>query len=142
MKNKGFTMVEIIVVLAIVGILSGFIVPKAQKQIGISKDLRAINVLSGLRTANSMFFLEKNISLEKGNFTEEKLKLLEEYLPGTIYSKLYIEGGLIYVYIGGAINQSNEIIYGGKLNLFVDELGEIKFNSAFKNLNGEPWNGI
>ncbi|MCJ8342682.1 MAG: type II secretion system GspH family protein [Cetobacterium sp.] len=142
MKNKGFTMVEIIVVLAIVGILSGFIVPKAQKQIGISKDLRAINILTALRTANSMFFLEKNNSLQVGDFTEDKLQLLREYLPEAIHSKIIIENGIINIDIGGKINQNNETIYGGKLNLVVDELGEIKFKSNFKNLNGEPWNGI
>ncbi|MGL5412255.1 MAG: type II secretion system protein [Cetobacterium sp.] len=145
MRNKGFTMIEVIVVLAIVGALSGFVVPKARHQIAQSKNLEAINILLSLRTANALSYIEKNEVMPNGNFSTGNLNLLKEYLPDNINKKITESDNNLTVKIGGSKNSNGEIIYGGNLILIVEN-GEIKVNPEPSggefNLNGEKWNDI
>lgn len=148
-KNSGFTLIEVVVVLAIVGVLTSFFAPKARNYIAVAKDTSAINTLGVLRTAMEMHYISKNEILKEGDLTEDQLMLLKEYLPENIISKLHSgdEGGTgtIYVGIGGSKeSQDEKIAYGGKIGIEINGDGELKFKTSegigSLNTNGEKWN--
>lgn len=55
-KNQGFSVIEIILVLGVIGILSSFIVPKVRNYLAVAKDAKAVNTVQSLRMASESFF--------------------------------------------------------------------------------------
>ena len=122
MKNGGFSLIEITVAIALIGLMMGIGVPKFRNQIAIGKDTKAIAILSNLRTAGELYYLETGNTIvenpEKEINIGEALEVLEPYLDVKTFNE--IKDGKLD--IGGSrAKKSDEadtkINYGGEIGL-------------------------
>ena len=72
MKNKGFSLIELLVVLAILGILASIVAPKLMKHVGGAKSKAAKLQLNDIGAALDLYYLE----LSDYPSTKEGLKAL------------------------------------------------------------------
>lgn len=128
MKKRGFSLIEVIVAIAIISILSGIVGLKLRGHIAKAKDAKAIATLNSFRTASELYQLENSDILiaikdiENNDKTKESLKKLETYLDAK--SKNIVENAEIE--IGGSREKKDgNIKYGGKVNLMFDKTGAI-----------------
>ena len=88
MKNRGFSLIEIVVAVAIMGILSGIVGLQLRSYIAKSKDTKAVATLNTLRVAAQLYQVENEEALidtaSLTTYSEQKvkdaLKKLEPYL--------------------------------------------------------------
>lgn len=121
MKNKAFSLIEIIVAVAIIATLSGLIGLKLKGHIAKAKDTKAIVSLNTIRSAIQLYQLENSQALfdtSGTGYSKQKvidgLKKLESYFESN--SKEIIENPEFQ--IGGSQNLSDKkIIYGGKVRI-------------------------
>lgn len=139
MKNRGFSLIEVTVAIALIGLMVGIGVPKFRKQLAIGKDTKAIAILSNLRTASELYYLEtgkplaENISTDK---FEDVISKLDEYLDTKVLKDL--EDGKIE--IGGSRGKKTDtgevdttITYGGEIGFtFIEPSTESSGGSDVK----------
>ncbi|WP_336017230.1 type II secretion system protein [Fusobacterium polymorphum] len=133
MKNRGFSLIEIVVAVAIMGILSGIVGLQLRSYIAKSKDTRAVATLNTLRVAAQLYQLENEKPLIEDTTkydapTEIKkaLEKLEPYLDNN--AKAIIEKPEMA--IGGSrASKTGDVIYGGKVRI------------TFKDPNGNSSDG-
>ena len=126
MKNKGFSLIEVTVAIALIGIMASIGVPKLRRQMALGRDTKAIATLGTLRTASELYFIENSKPLSETPTSEESenittaLKKLEPYLDEKTFKE--IEDGELE--IGGSrakkvdIDEADEnITYGGTISL-------------------------
>lgn len=58
--NKGFTMIEVLVVITMLGILSAILMPKVAKQMDKPKKSRAVVEIKTMKNAMDAYYAEKN----------------------------------------------------------------------------------
>lgn len=58
MKRKGFTLIELVVVIALIAILAVTLAPRLRDQIAKAGDAKAIAVLGSLRTQSEIYFAD------------------------------------------------------------------------------------
>lgn len=148
-RKKGFSVIEIILVLGVIGILSSFIVPKVRDYLAMAKDSKAINTLQNLRVASETYYLEKGLypwSGEDGTKMSTILEKLENYIG----NKVKIEDGEedLLLEIGGSkANPEDSITYGGKVKVEIENnkndlyLEPVAPALEF-NIRGEKWKEI
>jgi len=148
-RRKGFSVIEIILVLGVIGILSSFTVPKVRDYLAMAKDSKAINTLLNLRVASETYYLEKGSypwSNTGINDITKVLENLENYIGNKIEKPE--SGENLLLEIGGSkADPDGSITYGGKIIL---ELNEEKTyfiltpqNEELKyNIRGEKWSEI
>ena len=134
MKNRGFSLIEIVVAVAIMGILSGIVGLKLRGYIANSKDTKAVATLNTLRVAAQLYQVDNEDTLidtaSLTTYDEQKvkdaLKKLEPYLDNN--AKTIIEKPEMT--IGGSrASKTEDVIYGGKVRI------------TFKNPNGNSSDG-
>ncbi|WP_293961675.1 type II secretion system protein [uncultured Fusobacterium sp.] len=142
-KEKGFSLIEILVVLGIIGLFTTFLTPKISYYLALGKETKAIATLNNLRTASEMYQLEKGEALGKGkldgNLTKDDVEKLKDFISGgykDLTKNLENNTNEILYEIGGSRGEAEEgkelgdIIYGG----------EVKF--TFKAPEGETSDGV
>ncbi|WP_297597841.1 type II secretion system protein [uncultured Cetobacterium sp.] len=143
-KEKGFSVIEIVLVLGVIGILSSFIVPKTRDYLAMAKDSKVINTLNSLRMASESYYLEK------GEYAfEGENKTLVDALPNLskyMRDSLKVESDKILLEIGGSkkMEESEEsVVYGGKVEVYIDNNKEIVLKPFGEvgnfNMRGEEW---
>ena len=134
MKNRGFSLIEIVVAVAIMGILSGIVGLQLRSYIAKSKDTKAVATLNTLRVAAQLYQLENEKPLIEDTTkyddpTEIKkaLEKLEPYLDNN--AKAIIKEPEIA--IGGSKKDKNskDIKYGGKVKITFKDPDTTKNNS-------------
>ncbi|MDO4690582.1 MAG: prepilin-type N-terminal cleavage/methylation domain-containing protein [Fusobacterium sp.] len=121
MKNKAFSLIEIIVAVAIIATLSGLIGLKLKGQVAKAKDTKAIITLNSLRAAIQLYQLENTETLFDTSTTAyskekvvEGLKKIETYLENNAKEILVNPE----FQIGGSQNLNDKkIVYGGKVRV-------------------------
>lgn len=141
-KERGFSLIEILVVLGIIGLFTTFLTPKISNYLALGKETKALATLNSLRTASEMYQLENGEGLGKnkldGNLTKADVEKLKDFISGgykDLIKNTEESSGEILYEIGGSINsiedeKAKEIIYGGN----------VKF--TFKAPTGETSDGV
>lgn len=70
MKRKGFTLIELVVVIALIAILAVTLAPRLRDQIAKANDSKAIAVLGALRTNSEVFFAEREDTVTNATSTD------------------------------------------------------------------------
>lgn len=118
MKTKAFSLIEVIIAVAIIAVLSSIVTPQVRVQLAKGKDTKAIAFLHSLRVASQMYQMEHSEKLiaEAEYDNSEKIKVsfekLREYLDPnaeTILKSANIEIG------GSRAIATGDIKYGGKI---------------------------
>lgn len=122
-KEKGFTLVEVVVVVAMIALISAFSIPKVRGYMAKGKDAKAIVLLSRLRMASEMYYAEKGSALGTNEaLTAENIKSLVNYLDNNA-EKSFIENTAT-VEVGGYTTATG-IKYGGSIGFtFKDPTSE------------------
>jgi len=63
MKKRGFTLIELVVVIALIAILAVTLAPRLRDQLAKARDSKAIALLGSLRTASEIYFAEQGTPL-------------------------------------------------------------------------------
>ena len=119
MKNRGFSLIEVIIAVAIIGILSGIVGLKLRSYIATSKDTRAVATLNSFRLAAQLYQIDNDKPLieDSSKYNDEPeiknaLKKLEIYLDNN--AKEIITTNRIT--IGASRDPENgELKYGGEV---------------------------
>lgn len=154
-KNGGFSLIEVLVVLGIIGILSSFVTPKVMNYTAKAKDVKAVSMLESIRTAAEMRYLEEGKTFEKdGELTKDDMEDLKNYLSDnfdSMLSGLTQAEDVFEMEIGGSReSETGNIVYGGtiaftttappnkkadKINVWIKPQGMTKEY----NISGEKW---
>ena len=119
MKNRAFSLIEVIVAVAIIGILSGIVGLKLRSYIATSKDTRAVASLNSFRLAaqtyqidNDKPLIEDSSKYDDDTEIKKALEKLEIYLDKN--AKEIISTNRITI---GASREKkdSDLIYGGKV---------------------------
>ena len=129
MKNRGFSLIEIVVAVAIMGILSGIVGLQLRSYIAKSKDTKAVATLNTLRVAAQLYQVENEEALidtaSLTTYDEQKvkdaLKKLEPYLDNN--AKAIIKEPEIAVGGSKKDKDSKDIKYGGKVKITFKDPG-------------------
>ena len=124
MKNRGFSLIEIVVAVAIMGILSGIVGLQLRSYIAKSKDTKAVATLNTLRVAAQLYQLENEKPLiedtTKYDDPTEIKKALEKLEP-------YLDNN------AKAIIKDPEMAIGGSREVKSNgDLGKIKYGGKVK----------
>ena len=114
-KEEGFTLIEVVVVVAMIALISAFSVPKVRGYLAKGKDAKAIVLLNRLRMASEMYYTEEGKALggdNPGSVSSEDIKKLLKYLDVNA-EKSFCEDGKT-VEIGGT-TVDTKIVYGGTI---------------------------
>ena len=95
--KRGFTLLEILIVVVIIGILAGLAIPKFNKTIETAKGKEAYVTLETLRTAERMYYLDYGSYTSIVGMGGPFSQLVPDYLPENP-NRNYPDGNWGYAY--------------------------------------------
>jgi len=96
MRRKGFTLIELVMVMVIVGLLAAIIVPKVATQKDHAKEKMTRANLKNLRTAINIYHAQEGVWPDVGTFGLSQLTGDQPSPSGATYiSKIPIDGYLL-----------------------------------------------
>ncbi|MGX5173628.1 pilin [Aliikangiella sp. IMCC44653] len=130
MNSKGFTLIELMIVIAIIGILAAFAIPAYQDYVARSQAGEAYALTSAIKAMTG------DIYMDEGTFANVDNGYLgipmEDSLSGRYTLRTSVENGVILVELG---NDASAVISGNSVRLSpVDNGGSISWSCSF---NGE-----
>lgn len=137
MKKEGFSLVETLVVVAIIGLMSSVITPKVSIYLAKAKNARVISDLSTLRMASQMYYLDygeplHSLDQKEESMTSSDLKKLKEYFSGKIDTSKIKEGDAVTEIIGGSREtEGGKIKLGGKIKYIFKKSEEDNSNEVY-----------
>lgn len=108
-KLPGFTLIEIIAVMAIIGVMAGALLPSIQTAMNKSEDTEIINNMAMLDSAAKIYKMEQGDDLPSGNAGIEKLKE-KKYVPQKAYPKITYEDGVFIGELSSGPKRSDEFV--------------------------------
>ncbi len=124
MKKKGFTLIELVVVVAIILLLAATLAPKLRKEVAKARDAKAVAALGSLRTAANVYLADTGKGATKIYGTSADTAFIisddndsSEYLEPNLVTYLKVAATPAedaVVAIGGArANSTTTVTYGG-----------------------------
>ncbi len=103
MKRKGFTLIELVVVVAIILLLAATLAPKLRKEVAKARDAKAVAALGSLRTAVNIFYSDKGkvpselvgADTATDEYVFDSTKDTSEYLEKDLVAFLKTDGGSV-----------------------------------------------
>jgi len=132
MGEKGFTLIELMIVVAILAILAAVALPAMGEQIKKAKDANCLKVMVALRSAKNM-----ELASRQGSSYAEKITDLEVYLTPTIAAKVKVGDGdadfisdriSSYQVVAGSVRKGNSASMG-----YADLAGEYNVLEIYYN---------
>ena len=121
LKQAGFTLLELLVVIVIIGLLAGYVAPRYFSQVGKSEVQVARAQIDALEKALDQYRLEKR----RYPTAEEGLAAVQPYMKKTLPNDPW---GHPYVYRAGV--ESNSFSYAAAIGLFEAVIGLVLITSA------------
>lgn len=143
-KEEGFSIIEIILVLGVIGILSSFIVPKTREYLAVAKDSKAINILQNIRMASESYYLENGDNIIEN---QETIVDIMPKLSKYIREDIELTNDQLLIEIGGSKeNKTSDIVYGGKVEMYIDSNKEIMLrpygDTKDYSIKGQEWSKL
>ncbi|WP_320047350.1 prepilin-type N-terminal cleavage/methylation domain-containing protein [uncultured Ilyobacter sp.] len=155
MKKKGFTLIELVVVVAIILLLAATLAPKLRKEVSKAKDAKAVALLGAVRSATSVFFADNGTipTLISSTATAEdgliEIDRTSEYVENSVTGFLDSNGALAAGAIdaeipAGAVAASSTTVasteYGLDVTLDGNTDGDYDFDEDGKyDTRGNAW---
>ena len=126
MKRKGFTLIELVVVVAIILLLAATLAPKLRKEVAKARDAKAVAALGSLRTAVNIFYSDKgSIPTKLAGTSDDGVSIFaidsktSEYLEKDLVTFLNTDDastdGTARVPVGASRDEdsADSLVYGG-----------------------------
>jgi len=115
-KQQGFTLIELMIVVAIIGILAAIAIPAYQDYTIRAQVSEGLNLSAGAKAAVSEYFMDRGVL--PANNTEAGIATQATQIQGNYVSQLNVANGVITVTYSSAAPQSaNAAINGATLTL-------------------------
>jgi len=115
-KQQGFTLIELMIVVAIIGILAAIAIPAYQDYTIRAQVAEGLNLSAGAKAAVSEYFMDRGV-LPLNN-AEAGIATVATQIQGNYVSQLQVQNGIITVTYSSAAPQSaNAVINGSTLTL-------------------------
>jgi type II secretory pathway pseudopilin PulG len=141
MKKMAFTLIELVVVVAIILLLAATLAPKLRKEVAKARDAKAVAALSAVRTASSVLVTEKAyapsgfMGTNSGNaYYLAESSTTSDYLDTDVLSYLSIVAAMTTantqkIPTGGQSDLTN-LVLGGDVTMTIDtDQGDVSFTA-------------
>jgi type II secretion system protein G len=155
MKKKGFTLVELMIVIVIIGILAAVAVPKFADMVDKSKEGATKAQLTAIRGALQVYYSDNEgkfpldtTTADKSSTTVLTTSLVPKYISDIGMAKLPHKGGnndcatessTVYRVDIPTQNVTNDGGWAYDSNDADNTWGDLKVNCKGNDLNGKPW---